>query len=183
GDLLASGSFDMTLRLWDVATGQCRAVVRNFQGGVYGVAWIPSDDGNYLVTGCQDGSVLKWQVIEEEGQCHVKLCWTATNGSLTVTGATIQDVRGLTSLNKQLLGQRGAVGEPENLFRETSKKLITMASVISRTREPSDRMVPDPCSTTNTSDVQPQQQAEQQVEQQGGPQGGQMDEQKVKQDE
>ncbi|KAK3821637.1 MAG: WD40-repeat-containing domain protein [Benniella sp.] len=139
GDLLASGSWDKTLRLWDV-TGQCRAVVQNFQGAVTGITWIPSTDGNYLVTGCEDGSVLKWQVIEKEGQCHVKLCWTAANGSFTVTGASIQDVQGLTSLNKQLLKQRGAEGEPENLFREASKKLITMASVVSQMRQPSDRM-------------------------------------------
>jgi hypothetical protein len=135
GDLLASGSFDKTLRLWDVATGQCRAVVRNFQGGVTGITWIPSDDGNYLVTGCEDGSVLKWQVIEEEEQCHVKLCWTAANGSFTVKGASIQDVRGLASLHKQLLKQRGAVGEPENLFRETGKKLATMTSVVSQLKQ------------------------------------------------
>jgi len=124
GDLLASGSFDKTVRFWDVASGRCRAVVQNLQGGVFGIAWVPSSDGNYLVTGCQDGSVHKWRVIEEEGQCQVTLCWSATSGSLTVTGASIQDVRGLVSLNRQLLKQRGAEGEPENLSHETSKKLI-----------------------------------------------------------
>jgi WD40 repeat protein len=169
GDLLASGSDDETVRLWDVASGQCRTVVQNFQGNVLGVAWVPSADSNFLITGCQDGSVLKWQVIGEEERCHVELCWAAPNGSLTVTGASIQDVRGLTSLNKQLLKQRGAKDEPENLLREASKKLITMASVVSQMRQPSGGMVPDSSSPiTNISDEQPQQQAEQQVEIAGG---------------
>jgi len=157
GDLLASGSWDKTVRVWDVASGQCRAVVENFRGEIHSVAWIPSSDANYLVTGCEDGSVLKWQVTDEKGQCHVTLCWSATNGSLTVTGASIQDVRGLGSHNKQLLRQRGAVGEPENQFREASKKVIAMVSVVSQMRQPSD-------SIAYISDEQPQHQNEQQVE-------------------
>jgi len=119
GDLLASGSRDKTVRLWDVASGQCREVIQNLQGSVLRVAWIPSADVDYLVTGCQDGSVLKWQVTEEEGQCHVTLCWCATRGTLTVAGASMQDVGGLTSLNEQLLKQRGDVKESENPLRVT----------------------------------------------------------------
>lgn len=53
-----------------------------------------------------------------------------TSGVLTMAGATNQDVHGLTLLNKKLLEQRGATGEPEDLLREASKK-AAMPSVIS----------------------------------------------------
>jgi len=60
--------------------------------------------------------------MEEGGQVHVTLQWSSTNGSLDITGASIQDVRGLNPVNKQLLMQRGAVGEPQALVHEASKR-------------------------------------------------------------
>jgi len=157
GDLLASGSWDSTVRLWDVGSGQCRATIQNLQGGVKGIAWIPSTDANYLVTGCGDGSVLKWQVTEEEEQLYITLCWGATSGTLTVTGTSIQDVRGLTASNQQLLKQRGVVGESSNRLREASKKIMTMASVASRFRLLSERKVIDSGMSTDTSNGQSRQ--------------------------
>ena len=121
GALLASGSWDKTARLWDVTSGQCRMVIRNFQEPIRSVAWSAICDANYLVTGCVDGSVLKWQVISEDDPCRVRLCWRTTNGSLVVTGASVQGVHGLTELNKQLLKQRGAICESGHLRIESSK--------------------------------------------------------------
>jgi WD40 repeat protein len=135
--LLATVDEDKTVRLWNVSSGECRALVEHFPELVNCLAWCASSDANYLVTGCQDGSVLKWQVIEENDRCYVRLQWSASNGALTVTGASIRGARGLSQPNKKLLKQRGVVGEPEHLFQETSKKIITMASVVSKLKEPS----------------------------------------------
>ncbi len=109
GQQIASGSDDHTVRLWDVASGQCQEVIQDFQGGVTSIAWKTAPNGNYLVTGCQDKSVRLWQVMEETGQYQVRLCWSSTHAALALTDASIQEVNGLSQVNKQLLKQRGAV--------------------------------------------------------------------------
>ncbi|KAK3809441.1 MAG: WD40-repeat-containing domain protein [Benniella sp.] len=145
GTLLASGSSDKTVRLWDVSSGECRAVVEYFPDSVWCVSWSVSSEANFLVTGCDDGSVLKWEVIEEEEEkkCRVQLQWCATNGALTMTGASIHGTRGLSALNKQLLKQRGAIGEPGNLLRESGRRVVSMTSVVSDFKEKSRGMGED----------------------------------------
>ncbi len=127
GEQIASYGGDNTVRLWDVTSGQCRAVIENFRGRVSSVVWKATLGRNYLVTSCEDTSVRLWQVIEEGGQCHVRLQWSSTHGVLTVTDTIIQGVQGLSWVNRQLLKQRMAVGEPSpslNL-RDASKRLIS----------------------------------------------------------
>jgi len=131
GDHLASVSSDNTIRLWDVASGQCRAVIRGHDY-IRCIAWGTHLDVNYLVDGYEDGTVGLWEVINEGDRCVVRLRWRATKGGLTVKGASIQDVQGLSLVNRKLLEQREAVGEPVNLLREASKKLIKMGSVVSK---------------------------------------------------
>jgi len=147
GNLLASTSLDKTVRLWDVASGQC-LLKKSFQAIITSIAWSTRPDESYLVTGCWDGSVLKWEVVQEGGEYRLYMCWGATNGLLTVTDASMQDVRGLSRLNKELLKQRGAIGEPQDLLHETSKKVATMASVVSELKKSSNGVVQESASTT-----------------------------------
>ena len=155
GDLLASGSWDGEVRIWDVSTGECKAKVPSSQKSVNSLTWSAASGVNHLITGCD--SILKWEITNEEDQCCVRLLWGATKGALTMTGASIQNVRGLSSLNKQLLKQRGAIGEPENLLHEKSKKLITIASVVSNLKHSPSITVGDSSSASNVPTEQPEQ--------------------------
>jgi len=95
----------------------------------------------------------------------VQLRWGASNGALTMTGASIHGARGLTVLNKQLLKQRGATGEPENLFREAGKRIITMSSVVSNFRKASEgTLVGSPLATSPSTEPYEQKQPEQSEE-------------------
>jgi WD40 repeat protein len=67
GALLATASWDATVRLWEVATGQPHgAPLEGHTDAVYGVAFSP--DGALLATTSQDRTVRLWEVAT--GQPH-----------------------------------------------------------------------------------------------------------------
>jgi WD40 repeat protein len=149
GDLIISASLDSPVRLWDLTSGQCRAVIEGFKGNANVIAWIEAPSVNYLAMGYSDGMVGMWKVGVDEDHCHVSSLWITTNSELNVKNATIEGVQGLSQLNKQLLKQRGAVGEPVDRLREASEKVATMASVVSALKAPSDKPEEDPALTTS----------------------------------
>ena len=58
GKLLASGSDDRTVRLWDVASGQLQHTLEGHTASVRSVAWAP--DGHTLASGSDDRTVRLW---------------------------------------------------------------------------------------------------------------------------
>ncbi|OAQ22704.1 WD40 repeat-like protein, partial [Linnemannia elongata AG-77] len=60
GQQIASGSDDNTVRLWDVESGRCLTVVKDFHGAIESIAWNVNGNGSYLATGCYDRSVRLW---------------------------------------------------------------------------------------------------------------------------
>ncbi|PYH66040.1 WD40 repeat-like protein [Aspergillus vadensis CBS 113365] len=56
--LLASGSFDRTIKLWDTATGALKHTLEGHSGTVYSVAF--SGDGQLLASGFFDKSIKLW---------------------------------------------------------------------------------------------------------------------------
>ena len=60
GKMLASGSDDTTIRLWDAETGELLHTLIGHGGNVYSVAFSP--DGKMVASGSVDGTVLLWDV-------------------------------------------------------------------------------------------------------------------------
>jgi transducin (beta)-like 1 len=58
--ILASASFDSTIRLWDVERGECIHTLSKHTEPVYSVSFSP--DGRYLATGSFDKCVNIWNI-------------------------------------------------------------------------------------------------------------------------
>lgn len=65
--MLATASFDGSVRLWDVTDGSCFRVFNRHQDSVYSVAFSPS--GDFLASGSLAGQMYIWNI--EEGR-HIK---------------------------------------------------------------------------------------------------------------
>jgi hypothetical protein len=140
----------MTMRLWDVASGQCLLVIEDVIHRILDVEWMETTDGNYVIAGYHDGEVRMFKVLVDGNQYQVQLDWKTSKGDLNVMGTTIQDTQGLSRLNKQLLRQRGAVGNPADHFHEASEKVLRMATVVSKLKTASSEPIDDPASKPTT---------------------------------
>eukprot|EP01080_Neovahlkampfia_damariscottae_P003487 gene3487-6136_t len=60
GRLIASASFDKSIKLWDAVTGKFQTTLRGHVGAVYQIGW--SGDSRLLVSGSKDATVKVWDV-------------------------------------------------------------------------------------------------------------------------
>ena len=60
GQTLVSGSWDGTIRLWDVVSGQEKATLQGHTNWVWSVSYSP--DGQTLASGSEDGTILLWDM-------------------------------------------------------------------------------------------------------------------------
>ena len=58
GDIIVSGSYDTTARVWSVSEGRCLRALKGHLSQIYSLAF----DGNIVVTGNRDTSVRVWDV-------------------------------------------------------------------------------------------------------------------------
>jgi WD40 repeat protein len=66
GRLLASGSDDKTIKLWDVASGREVRTLSGHTSWVRSVAFSP--DGRLLASGSYDGTIKLWDISDLVGR-------------------------------------------------------------------------------------------------------------------
>ena len=64
GNILASGSKDSTIKLWDITTGELLNTLETHSDSVRSLAF--AADGNKLVSGSEDGTIKIWRVPARE---------------------------------------------------------------------------------------------------------------------
>ena len=98
--MLASGSHDQTVKLWDVNTGQCLKTLQGHTSWVWSVALSP--DAQTLVSGSQDETIKLWDV-------NTGVCLKTLRAARPYENMNIIGVSGITEVQKASLKELGAV--------------------------------------------------------------------------
>jgi WD40 repeat protein len=77
-NLLFSGSFDNSIRQWDLSTGSC---IRTFSGHTAEVVFIRSVPGQQILTAARDHSLRLWDCLSGE-------CLAVLTTNLLITSVT-----------------------------------------------------------------------------------------------
>ncbi|XP_061701772.1 coronin-7-like isoform X1 [Syngnathoides biaculeatus] len=102
-DLLASSSYDLTVRLWNLRDGEQVRLLTGHQDQVFAMAWSP--DGKLLATVCKDGKVRVYDPrksaapLQEgpgpDGHRGARVVWVCDGDYLLVSGFDSRSERGL----------------------------------------------------------------------------------------
>ena len=100
GEILATGSADQTVRLWNVDTAECLKTLHEHTAWVWSIAFSP--DAQTLASSSEDETIKLWEV--ETGECLKTFRTKRLYEGMNITGIT-----GLTKAQKISLQALGAV--------------------------------------------------------------------------
>ena len=123
GQLVAAGSLDTVVRIWDVATGVLVERLRGHRDSVYSVAFTP--DGKGLVSGSLDKTLKYWDV-GSIGSGSVKGRKEGSNGSAHVPGGSSvngkKDAEASSQCTMDFMGHK--VSRPPGMHLITSNQSL-----------------------------------------------------------
>uniref|UniRef100_A0AAR2KUL8 Coronin n=1 Tax=Pygocentrus nattereri TaxID=42514 RepID=A0AAR2KUL8_PYGNA len=125
--LLVSSSYDMTVRLWDLDTGNEVRKLSGHQDQIFGMAWSPN--GKFLATVCKDGKVRLYdprksaEPIQEgpgpEGHRGGRLVWVCNGQYLLVSGFDCRSERQLYLYSCESLASGAVATAPTDVSPST----------------------------------------------------------------
>uniref|UniRef100_A0A672RXV0 Coronin n=1 Tax=Sinocyclocheilus grahami TaxID=75366 RepID=A0A672RXV0_SINGR len=125
--LLASSSYDLTVRLWSLETGEEVKRLSGHQDQIFGMAWSP--DGKLLATVCKDGKVRLYDPrkstlpIQEgpgpEGHRGARVVWVCDGKYLLVSGFDSRSERQLYLFSAESLASGSVASVPADVSPST----------------------------------------------------------------
>ncbi|XP_067089759.1 coronin-7-like [Osmerus mordax] len=125
--LLASSSYDLTVRLWDLESGDEVKRLLGHQDQIFGIAWSP--DGKLLATVCKDGKVRIYdprrsaEPIQEgpgpEGHRGARVVWVCDGTHLLVSGFDSRSERLLYLFSADALSSGAVASAPADMSPST----------------------------------------------------------------
>lgn len=100
GRLVASGSKDKTVRIWNVHNGKCLGIFEEHTAGIWSIAF--KHDGQTIASASEDGSIRIWDV-------NTRTCLKILRQLKPYEGLDITGVTGLTQAQKASLKLLGAI--------------------------------------------------------------------------
>ncbi|CAJ0957485.1 unnamed protein product [Ranitomeya imitator] len=112
-DILASSSYDLTLRIWNLKTGKNVLTLQGHDDQIFSLAWSP--DGKHLATCCKDQRIRIYEPrvsteaqqegVGPEGPRGARILWVCDGKYLLVSGFDSRSERQLTLHSAQDLSQ------------------------------------------------------------------------------
>ncbi|KAM9745932.1 coronin-7-like isoform 1-T1 [Menidia menidia] len=125
--LLVSSSYDLTVRLWSLESGEQVKLLTGHQDQVFGMAWSP--DGKLLATVCKDGKVRIYDPrkstapVQEgpgpEGHRGARVVWVCDGKYLLVSGFDSRSERELYLYSADSLSSGAVASTPVNVSPST----------------------------------------------------------------